>query len=284
MASRAIPSHLKPSAAAGNGDSEGGQRHHGKTASHFVRTMPIVPGPAPLRVLYHHFHPQFPADHRHPSPWPWPLPALLKLPVFSFLPSFYLEPTRVPPAMSRATAFSLATSLFTNKQPLFDAITESRSKTMPHLTEDQAFENTSTNVAASQMRNALNKLADTVTNPEEKKRFETEMDNFFALFRRYLNDKAKGTAIDWNRIAPPKAEQLGGDFKKVSSFQSRIPSIPKIVELDHLTITGPVNLGRGVTMKGTVIIVASEGQTIDIPPGSILENVVVQGSLRLLEH
>jgi hypothetical protein len=33
----------------------------------------------------------------------------------------------------------------------------------------QAFENTSTNVAASQMRNALNKLADTVTDPAEKK-------------------------------------------------------------------------------------------------------------------
>ena len=32
----------------------------------------------------------------------------------------------------------------------------------------QAFENTSTNVAASQMRNALNKLADTVTDPSEK--------------------------------------------------------------------------------------------------------------------
>ena len=36
--------------------------------------------------------------------------------------------------------------------------------------------------------------------------------------------------------------------------------------------------------KGTVIIVATEGQIIDVPPGSILENVVVQGSLRLLEH
>lgn len=33
----------------------------------------------------------------------------------------------------------------------------------------QAFENTSTNVAASQMRNALNKLSDTVTDPKEKK-------------------------------------------------------------------------------------------------------------------
>lgn len=35
--------------------------------------------------------------------------------------------------------------------------------------DDKAFENTSTSVAASQMRNALNNLADTVTDPEEKK-------------------------------------------------------------------------------------------------------------------
>ncbi|KAK8125340.1 UTP-glucose-1-phosphate uridylyltransferase [Apiospora kogelbergensis] len=59
--------------------------------------------------------------------------------------------------------------------------------------------------------------------------------------------------------------KLGGDFKKVSDFQKRIASIPKIVELDHLTITGNVNLGRGVVLKGTVIIVATEGSTIDIP-------------------
>ncbi|KFH41075.1 UTP--glucose-1-phosphate uridylyltransferase-like protein [Hapsidospora chrysogenum ATCC 11550] len=104
------------------------------------------------------------------------------------------------------------------------------------------------------------------------------MDNFFTLFRRYLNDKAKGNAVDWDRIAPPAEGQV------VSDFQKRIPSIPKVLELDHLTITGAVNLGRGVTLKGTVIIVATEGQTIDVPPGSILENVVVQGSLRLLEH
>ena len=37
------------------------------------------------------------------------------------------------------------------------------------ISHDKAFENTSTSVAASQMRNALNNLADTVTDPEEKK-------------------------------------------------------------------------------------------------------------------
>lgn len=34
--------------------------------------------------------------------------------------------------------------------------------------------------------------------------FETEMDNFFALFRRYLNDKAKGNQlyVDPEAFAP----------------------------------------------------------------------------------
>jgi UTP--glucose-1-phosphate uridylyltransferase len=67
--------------------------------------------------------------------------------------------------------------------------------------------------------------------------------------------------------------KLGNHYKKVSDFQKRIPSIPRILELDHLTITGDVNLGKNVTLRGTVIIVASNNDTIDIPPGSILENV-----------
>ncbi|KAJ5109693.1 UTP--glucose-1-phosphate uridylyltransferase [Penicillium argentinense] len=90
--------------------------------------------------------------------------------------------------------------------------------------------------------------------------------------------------MDPNRFGGVPVIKLGSDFKKVSDFQKRIASIPRIVELDHLTITGAVNLGRNVTLKGTVIIVATEGSTIDVPPGSVLENCVVQGSLRILEH
>ena len=37
----------------------------------------------------------------------------------------------------------------------------------------QAFENTSTSIAASQMRNALNNLTDTVKDPEQKKVCDT---------------------------------------------------------------------------------------------------------------
>ncbi|KTW31940.1 UTP glucose-1-phosphate uridylyltransferase [Pneumocystis jirovecii RU7] len=44
--------------------------------------------------------------------------------------------------------------------------------------------------------------------------------------------------------------KLGSHFKKVSDFQKRIPYIPKILELDHLTMTGAVNLGKNVVLKG----------------------------------
>ena len=37
-------------------------------------------------------------------------------------------------------------------------------------------------------------------------------------------------------------------------------------------------------LQGTVIIVANEGARIDIPDGSILEDKVVTGHLRILEH
>eukprot|EP00126_Sphaerothecum_destruens_P000414 Sdes_comp10468_c0_seq2m2171 len=79
--------------------------------------------------------------------------------------------------------------------------------------------------------------------------------------------------------------KLGDEhFKKVANFLSRFASIPNIVELDHLTVTGDVTFGKGVVLKGTVIIVANHGSRIDIPGGSILENKIVSGNLRILDH
>ena len=50
-----------------------------------------------------------------------------------------------------------------------------------------AFESNTSNVAASQMRNALNKLADSVQGDEEERaRFEAQLDSFFSLFRLSL--------------------------------------------------------------------------------------------------
>lgn len=78
--------------------------------------------------------------------------------------------------------------------------------------------------------------------------------------------------------------QLGRHFDKVKDFLNRFDGIPDIIELDHLTVAGDVTFGRGVTLKGTVIIIANHGERIDIPPGAILENKIVSGNLRIMNH
>lgn len=66
--------------------------------------------------------------------------------------------------------------------------------------------------------------------------------------------------------------KLGDHFKKLSNFQKRFRTVPHMLELDHLTVSGDVWFGRNITLRGTVIIVANEGSRIDLPDGSILEN------------
>ncbi|KAI9138787.1 UTP--glucose-1-phosphate uridylyltransferase family [Paraphysoderma sedebokerense] len=78
--------------------------------------------------------------------------------------------------------------------------------------------------------------------------------------------------------------KLGDHFKKVNNFLSRFKGPPKILELDHLSVTGDVSFGSDVVLKGTVIIVANHGSRIDVPSGAILDDKVVTGNLRILEH
>jgi UTP--glucose-1-phosphate uridylyltransferase len=78
--------------------------------------------------------------------------------------------------------------------------------------------------------------------------------------------------------------KLGNHFKKVKDFLSRFASIPDLLELDHLTVTGDVYFGKGITLKGTVIIIANFGSLINMPSGAILENKIVSGNLRILDH
>jgi UTP--glucose-1-phosphate uridylyltransferase len=47
--------------------------------------------------------------------------------------------------------------------------------------------------------------------------------------------------------------KLSDHFKKIANFQKRFKKIPKIIELDHLTVSGDVYFGRNVTLRGTVI-------------------------------
>ncbi|XP_064411764.1 UDP-glucose pyrophosphorylase 2b isoform X2 [Latimeria chalumnae] len=118
--------------------------------------------------------------------------------------------------------------------------------------------------------------------------------------------------------------KLGSSFTKVQDYLKRFESIPDILELDHLTVSGDVTFGKNVvlkvratqphtplsglflhsplakgaglgsggkgpscvpcTVRGTVIIIANHGDRIDIPPGAVLENKIVSGNLRILDH
>jgi len=78
--------------------------------------------------------------------------------------------------------------------------------------------------------------------------------------------------------------KFGTEFKKVDDYKKRFVNIPNVLELDHLTVSGDVFFGKNVILKGTVIIVAHYGSRIDIPEGTVLENKVVSGDLRILDH
>ncbi|KAI4891252.1 hypothetical protein NFI96_014088 [Prochilodus magdalenae] len=78
--------------------------------------------------------------------------------------------------------------------------------------------------------------------------------------------------------------KLGSSFTKVQEYLTRFESIPDMLELDHLTVSGDVTFGKHVSLKGTVIIIANHGDRIDIPAGSLLENKIVSGNLRILDH
>jgi len=79
----------------------------------------------------------------------------------------------------------------------------------------------------------------------------------------------------------PRA-RFGPEFKFVKDFLARFPQgVPDIVGLEDLVVNGDVTFGKGVVLRGHVVIVAPPGSKIQIPSGTILENKLVQGSLIL---
>ncbi|XP_073060739.1 LOW QUALITY PROTEIN: UTP--glucose-1-phosphate uridylyltransferase-like [Primulina eburnea] len=70
---------------------------------------------------------------------------------------------------------------------------------------------------------------------------------------------------------------LGPEFKKVGNFLSRFKSIPSIIELDSLKVTGDVWFGAGVTLKGKVTISAKTDLKLEIPDGAVIANKEING-------
>ncbi|KAL3312995.1 UTP--glucose-1-phosphate uridylyltransferase [Cichlidogyrus casuarinus] len=78
--------------------------------------------------------------------------------------------------------------------------------------------------------------------------------------------------------------KLGSHFKKVKDFLTRFENIPDLLELDQLTVAGDVFFGKELKLRGSVIIISNPGEHINLPSGSILENKIVSGNLRILDH
>ncbi|CDP01691.1 unnamed protein product [Coffea canephora] len=71
--------------------------------------------------------------------------------------------------------------------------------------------------------------------------------------------------------------ELGPEFKKVGNFLSRFKSIPSIVELDSLKVSGDVWFGSGITLKGKVTITAKPGTKLEIPDRAVIADKVING-------
>ncbi|KAM0688655.1 UTP-glucose-1-phosphate uridylyltransferase [Conglomerata obtusa] len=82
----------------------------------------------------------------------------------------------------------------------------------------------------------------------------------------------------------PIIRLIGPHYKDVNKYLERFNSIPDILELDHLTVSGNVRFGRDVILKGTVIIIADENSSIRIPDGAILEDNILFGNLPIINH
>ncbi|KAK9106490.1 hypothetical protein Syun_022501 [Stephania yunnanensis] len=71
--------------------------------------------------------------------------------------------------------------------------------------------------------------------------------------------------------------ELGPEFKKVNNFLSRFKSIPSIIGLDSLKVSGDVWFGAGIILKGKVSISAKSGVKLEIPDKAVLENKTING-------
>lgn len=72
--------------------------------------------------------------------------------------------------------------------------------------------------------------------------------------------------------------ELGPEFKKVGDFLKRFKSIPSIIELDSLKVSGDVWFGSNVVLKGKVVIAAKSGEKLEIPDKAVLQNKEVHGA------
>ena len=99
----------------------------------------------------------------------------------------------------------------------------------------------------NEMKQALAAIAETARNPEDKSRFDRDMQTFIPMFRRYLTlrDHPGSEFVDWSTISPPFPDSLVDT--------SSLPSVPlsDIKTLLSKLAVVKLNGGLGTTMGCT---------------------------------
>lgn len=100
-----------------------------------------------------------------------------------------------------ATSVSMLTSPLGNV--MLDEDSKNRSFSI------RGFQDTIHSIAAKTMRNELNSLVGTAAVGPNQKLFQVEMEAFYHLFTRYLNEVKSGSSkLDWSKIKSPGPEQI----------------------------------------------------------------------------
>lgn len=74
--------------------------------------------------------------------------------------------------------------------------------------------------------------------------------------------------------------ELSSEFKKVGDFLKRFKSIPSILYLDNLKVSGDVWFGSGIKLKGKVAIEAKKGEQVVLPDNVTVEDKLVTAGPR----
>lgn len=110
--------------------------------------------------------------------------------------------------------------------------------------------------------------------------------DLFLIRSNLFNENNGNLSLSPKRMfsTPPLVKLLGKMYKNVESFDKMFKTIPDIIELDHLTVSGNITFGRNITLRGTVIIIADDESVINIPDGAILDDNILFGNLPIIEH
>ncbi|CAM6119296.1 unnamed protein product [Calypogeia fissa] len=76
------------------------------------------------------------------------------------------------------------------------------------------------------------------------------------------------------KIAENPAVELSSEFKKVGNFLQRFKTIPSVLNLISLKVSGNVWFGKDIVLKGKVVI-DGKGEKLEIPDKAELENKAV---------